>query len=95
MSSLLKKAAVFVHGSRKYRDVKVEITPTEVLVKNFVTGQPIESFTIEEVVKDGMAWDVVSADTPEPFRLVAQEGCGCGGQKPYEADPTYSGKIRF
>lgn len=93
--SLLNKAAVFIHGSRKYRDVKVDVTEDQVIVRNFVTGQPIETFTIEETVKDGMAWDVVTDENSEPFRLVAQEGCGCGGQKPYEADPTYSGKIRF
>lgn len=91
----LNKAAVFTHGTRKYRDVKVEITDTEVVVKNFVTNEPIETFTIEETVKAGMAWDVIAAGSDQPIRLVAQEGCGCGGQKPYEADPTYSGKIRF
>jgi hypothetical protein len=91
----LSKAAVFVHGSRKYRDVNVEVTPTQVVVKNFVTGQPIETFDIEETATAGTAWDVTTADSPEPFRLVAQEGCGCGGQKPYEFDPSYSGKIKF
>jgi hypothetical protein len=93
--SILSKAAVFVRGTRKYRDVTVDVTPTEIIVTNFVTGQPIETFTIDETVKFGMAWDVTSADSTEPFRLVAQEGCGCGGQKPYEPDATYSGKILF
>lgn len=92
---LLKKAAVFVQGARRYRDVQVDVTETQVLVKNTVSGALITSFDIDEVVKAGMAWDVTSADNPNPFRLVAQEGCGCSGQKPYQPDSSYSGKIRF
>lgn len=92
---LLKKAAVFVRGARRYRDVRVDVTDTQVLVKNAVSGAVIATFQIDETVKAGMAWDVTSEEIPETFRLVAQEGCGCSGQKPYEADAGYSGKIRF
>jgi hypothetical protein len=88
------KAAVFVKGSRRFRDVRVEVTDSDVIVKNAATGADITSFSINEVVKDGMAWDVTDSATSEPYRLVVQEGCGCGGQKPYQPDPTYSGKIR-
>lgn len=89
----LKKAAVFVSGTRRYRDVQVEIGDEAVTVRNAVTGDPITAFSIDETVKDGMAWDVITEAGGDPVRLVVQEGCGCGGQKPYQPDPGYSGKI--
>lgn len=89
-----KKAAVFVKGSRRFRDVRVEVTGDQVLVKNAISDDPVAAFTIEETVKSGMAWDVTDGNSAEPYRLVVQEGCGCGGQKPYQPDATYSGRIR-
>ena len=100
--STLTKAAVSLRGARKYRDVNVDVpdvnedgnlTSSAVVVKNGVTNETIVSYPIVEVVKDGMAFDVtVDGDV---VRLVTQLGCGCGGQKPYEADPGYSGRLRF
>lgn len=92
--SQFKKAAVFVKGSRRFRDVRVEVTDSQVIVRNAVSEEPITTFTIEETVKAGMAWDVTDGNSAEPYRLVVQEGCGCGGQKPYQPDATYSGRIR-
>lgn len=94
MTTEFKKVAVFVKGARRFRDVRVSVTDTQVQVKNAISDDPIMSFTIEETVKDGMAWDVTDESTADPFRLVVQEGCGCGGQKPYQPDPGYSGRIR-
>lgn len=92
---LSQKAAVFVSGQRQFRDVKVEMIDGAIVVKNTVTDQPITSFTIEETAKAGMAWDAYPNGSEQLVRLVVQEGCGCGGQKPYEVDPSYSGKIKF
>lgn len=93
---LHKKAAVFIRGARKYRDVKVDVVGNEILVSNTVTGAPIATYFVDEVAKDGEAWDVtVPGEYDEPVRLVVQAGCGCGGQKPYEVGPDYSGKLKF
>ena len=91
--STLTKAAVFLRGARKYRDVNVDLSAEAVTVKNGVTNEPIVSYPIVEVVKAGMAFDVTLDG--DVVRLVTQLGCGCGGQKPYEADPGYSGRLRF
>lgn len=90
-------AAVFHNGSRRFRNVNVDITGNapgdQVIVKNVSSGQPISSFEIVETVKSGEAWEAVSLDGPTqglaPFRLVVQLGCGCSGQKPYTPDPEY------
>jgi len=89
----LSKAAVFVNGTRRYRDVKVVIGDDAVTVANTITGDTITSFAIDETVKDGMAWDARIDSSPDLVRLVVQEGCGCSGQKPYQPDPGYSGKL--
>lgn len=41
---------------------------------------------------DGAA---VTAAVTEPIRLVTQLGCGCSGQKPYQPDSGYSGRLKF
>lgn len=93
---LFSKAAVFVGGQRQFRDVPVEMNDGKIIVKNSVTGEVLTSYTIEETAKVGMAWDVYLDSNPDNlFRLVVQEGCGCGGQRPYEFDTSYSGKIKF
>jgi hypothetical protein len=89
-----KKAAVFVKGARRYRDVRVQVTDDQVLVRNAVSEEPIATYAIEETVKSGMAWDVKDSNSLDVFRLVVQEGCGCGGQKPFQPDAGYSGRLR-
>lgn len=93
--STLTKAAVFVSGRRIYRDVNVKIKDGTVTVLNGVSNEPIKTYEIVETVKADMAFDATHGDGTPPFRLVTQLGCGCGGQKPYEADPGYSGRLRF
>jgi len=96
MNLLHQKAAVFERGARKFRDVTVRVGDGKVVVYNAVTDSPMMTYVIDETAKQDMAWDViVPGERDEPFRLVVQAGCGCGGQKPYEVDPTYSGKVKF
>jgi hypothetical protein len=91
-TNTLNRASVFLNGKRLYPNVNVEIDEGVVRVKS-TNGAEIAEFSIIEVVKDGMAFDVESGlgDESAPLRLVAQTGCGCSGQNPYTPDPTYSG----
>lgn len=87
---MIENAAVFVSGRRVYKGVNVEETEESIVVKHRVSGETVQEFPIVEVGKAGMAWDVEGEDG-QPMRLVAQQGCGCGGMKPYKNDPEYTG----
>lgn len=87
---IIENAAVFVNGRRVYRNTNVEETDTEVIVRHRVNGSVIQTYPISEVGKQGMAWDSPDEDG-NLSRIVVQQGCGCGGMKPYQNDPGYSG----
>lgn len=94
---MITNAAVFINNQRKFKGVDVEYTDTEIIVKNRVNGSEIRRYSVVEVGKVGMAWDVVDDSSQEPgslLRLVAQQGCGCSGMKPYQNDPEYSGPFK-
>lgn len=89
---MIENAAVFVGGQRKYKNVNVDVEPEWVIVKNRVNGAEIIRYSVVEVAKAGMAWDI-NLDLLTPVRLVVQQGCGCSGQFPYNEDESYSGAI--
>lgn len=90
---MIENAAVFVGGQRKYKNVNVEIEPEWAIVKNRMNGSEITRYSVVEVAKAGMAWDI---DDPAQglIRLVVQQGCGCSGMFPYDNDADYSGAIQ-
>lgn len=93
---VIDNAAAFL-GGKRMKGLVVEYDEATVTLKNRVTGDPIKSYSVVEVAKSGMAWDVVDDSSQEPdarLRLVVQQGCGCGGMRPYTVDPTYSGAIQ-
>ena len=90
MIETIENAAVFVSGRRVHKGVNVEIGDYQIAVKNRVTGAVLDQYDIETVGKAGMAWDVKDS-TDSLVRLVAQQGCGCSGMKPYKNDPEYAG----
>lgn len=86
---MIVNAAVFVNGRRKFKGVNVEVTDDEVVVQNRMNGTEIARWSVVEVGKANEAWDVY--EDGSLVRLVAQQGCGCSGQKPYKNDPEYTG----
>lgn len=87
----LINAAVFHSGARRFRNVNVDANAETITVKNMVNGDPITTFKILEVVKQGEAWMAVNdgdASLP-PIQIVAQLGCGCSGMKPWTPDADY------
>lgn len=91
---MIENAAVFVQNQRKFKGVNVEFDAESVIIKNRVNGAEISRYSVVEVAKAGEAWDVEDATAQEPgqlLRLVAQQGCGCSGMKPYKNDDTYTG----
>jgi len=88
---MIENAAVFISGNRRFRGANVDVVDGEVLVINRVNGVVMNRYPVVEVAKEGMAWDVIDDVTRELARLVAQQGCGCSGMKPYSNDPTYTG----
>lgn len=86
---MIANAAVFVNGRRKFKGVNVEVIGDDVVVTNRVNGTEITRYSVVEVGKANEAWDVHEDGTL--VRLVAQQGCGCSGQKPYKNDPEYTG----
>lgn len=91
---MIENAAVFVQNQRKFKGVNVEFDAESVIIKNRVNGAEISRYSVVEVAKEGMAWDVADPTAQEPdqlLRLVAQQGCGCSGMKPYKNDDTYTG----
>jgi hypothetical protein len=91
---MIENAAVFVSGT-KMKGLNVEDTDNEIILYNRVTKKEIKRYSVVEVAKAGEAWDVVDSSSQEGalLRLVAQQGCGCGGMKPYKTDPEYSGTL--
>ena len=90
---MIENAAVFVNGRRVYKGVNVEEVDGSIVVKHRVTQAVIETYPIVEVGKAGMAWDVTVDEGATLVRLVAQQGCGCSGMKPYKNDPEYTGQF--
>lgn len=90
MIEMIENAAVFVSGRRVHKGVNVEVSDYQIAVKNRVTGDVLEQYDIDAVGKAGMAWDVKDSND-SLVRLVAQQGCGCSGMKPYKNDPEYAG----
>lgn len=88
---MIENAAIFLGRTRIYRGVNVEFTPDEVVLFNRIGNELIERYSVVEVAKEGMAWDVTIGG--ETKRLVAQQGCGCSGMKRYENDEAYTGPI--
>lgn len=86
---MIENAAVFVNGRRKFKGVNVKETSEEVIVTNRANGSEIARWSVVDVGKAGMAWDVQEEGTL--VRLVAQQGCGCSGMKPYKNDDGYAG----
>lgn len=94
MIFMLENAAVFLSGKRRFRGVNVSFENGHVVLHNRVTGNEMIRYSVVEVAKQGMAYDVIDDATDAPARLVAQQGCGCGGMKSYTVDPEYSGSLR-
>ncbi len=88
---MIENAAVFISGNRRFRGVNVEVLDGEVILKNRVNGAIMNRYPVVEVAKEGMAWDITDDATNGLARLVAQQGCGCSGMKPYTNDDTYTG----
>jgi hypothetical protein len=88
---MITDAAVFINKRRRYKGVNVIVSDDTVIVTNKVNGAEIQRFDIVETAADGMAWDAVIDG--KLSRLVAQQGCGCGGEKPYKTKPDYSGAL--
>lgn len=92
---MIENAAVFVNGSRVFKGVNVEVTDTEVVVLNRVNGGEMKRYSVINVAKEGMAWDIPIAHSQEPtnelMSLVVQQGCGCSGMLPYMTDSGYTG----
>lgn len=88
---MVENAAVFISGNRRFRGVNVEITNTEILVRNAASLAIMNRYPIVEVGKEGMAYDITDDATGSLARLVTQTGCGCSGMKPYKNDPEYTG----
>jgi hypothetical protein len=89
---MIENGAVFVSGTRRFKGVNIDVNADTIYVLNRINGEELVHYTIVEVVKDGMAWDVLDTDG-QLHRLVAQTGCGCSGMSAYTADPTYSGAL--
>lgn len=85
---MIENAAVFVSGRRKFKGVNVEETPEAIIIRNR-DGVEVTRYSVVDVGKAGMAWDVM--EDAVLTRLVAQTGCGCSGMKPYLNDEGYSG----
>lgn len=92
---MIENSAVFVGGQRKYKNVNVEVTDDEVIVRNRMNGDEIARYSVVEVAKTDMAWDISqpSQESDVRTRLVVQQGCGCSGMFPYDEDTGYSGVL--
>ena len=86
-------AALFHNSTRLFRNISVDLTDTQAIAKNPVTGDVLATYNLVETVKAGEAWEALNADGSNaeagPFRLVVQLGCGCSGQKPYQPDAEW------
>lgn len=94
---MIENAAVFINGQRKFKGVNVKDESGEIVIINRVNGQDMARYSVVAVAKAGMAWDVENktisqeGDAAVPTSLVAQQGCGCSGMRPYDTDPEYTG----
>lgn len=91
---MIDNAAVFLSNARHFKGVNVDEVNGEIVVLNRVNETPMVRFSVVEVVKAGEAWDVLDPANDQRIRLVAQQGCGCSGMRPYVADESYSGALR-
>lgn len=87
---MIEDAAVFINGRRQFKGVSVEFDSDNVVVKTRQSAE-IARYSVVDVGKVGMAWDVTVDGVVS--RLVAQVGCGCSGMKPYQNDPEYAGQF--
>lgn len=74
------------------KGVNVEQVGDEVLITHRINGEVLDRYSVVETAKVDMAWDITWDNGIA--RLVAQQGCGCGGMKKYDNDPTYTGSIK-
>lgn len=94
---MIENAAVFIDGQRKFKGVNVNEESNEITIINRVNGQEMARYSVVEVSKVGMAWDIENnlvsqeGEVVTPTSLVAQQGCGCSGMRPYDTDPEYTG----
>lgn len=88
---MVENAAVFINRSKRFGGVNVEVEDDSVVVKNRVSGAELCRYSIVEVAKEDMAYDVEDSGTVR--RLVFQQGCGCSGIKSYKVDEGYSGAL--
>lgn len=86
---MIENAAVFLSGRRIYKGVNVIEDGSDIVIRHRVNGQEMSRYSVVEVGKAGMAWDITADGQLQ--RLVVQQGCGCSGMKPYKNDPEYSG----
>lgn len=88
---MIENAAVFINSKRLFKGVNVEFDAETVRVLNRINGSEIARYPVVEVALDGQAWDT---DTEAGrVRLVVQQGCGCGGQRPYKSQESYTGPL--
>lgn len=88
---MIENAAVFVGKGRRFKGVNVEFDGEHVLILDRARGTEQARYKVVETAKADMAWDVEDSGTTR--RLVAQQGCGCSGMKPYKVDDGYSGAL--
>jgi hypothetical protein len=89
---MIENAAVFIGPNRRFRNVNVEVTDGFVIIRNRANGSEMDRYSVVEVAKAGMAWDVTDHATGDSLsRMVVQQGCGCSGMKPYQNDEGYAG----
>ena len=81
---MIENSAVFVRGDRKFKNVNVDVTDTEIIVKNRMNGVEMARYSVVDVVKQDMAWDLADGG-----RIVVQQGCGCSGMRPWDVDQAY------
>ena len=91
---IIENVAVFLQNQRTFKGVNAEVVDGEVILRNRVNNAEINRYSIVEVAKEGMAWDINDPTAQEPgqrLRLVVQQGCGCSGMLPYWNDESYTG----
>jgi len=90
---MIENVAIFLGAGRKYKNVNVEETESSIIVRNRLDGTEFERYSVVEVAKAGMAYDVTGDGPGGLLRLVVQQGCGCSGMKHYVHDDTYTGTL--
>jgi hypothetical protein len=88
----LRNVAIFVRrlgGSSRRVYQRVDLEVGESLLRVLRSGREVQTYPIVATAKELMAWD--ATDATGLIRLVAQEGCGCGGMRRYANDEGYDG----